>query len=154
MYQFKGKQWNARARRIAQAIKRGSSVLDLGAGEHNLKRFLKKCEYYPVDIYEHTPETIVMDLNKIDVRKLPHVDYIVAQGLLEYLDDPQDLLTQVGHLGDKLITTYRFEFGEPGMERKNSFSRHDMHLTLRAAGWSQIMQKDYTPQHSIFYCRK
>lgn len=154
MYQFEGKQWNARTRRIAQAIKRGSSVLDLGAGEQNLKRFLKRCEYFPVDLYPCTPETIVMDLNNIDVTKLPHVDYLIAQGLLEYLDDPEDFLKQIGHLGDNLVTTYRFEFGSPGMERKNNFPRDQVHSMLKRAGWARVLQKDYTPQHAIFYCRK
>lgn len=154
MYPFSNKQWTKRSKLIANMISPCSRVIDFGAGEENLKKFLKDCEYYPVDIYPCTENTIVMDLNGPVDTFLPKVDFLVAQGLLEYLNDPLKFLKAIKPLGDTLITTYRFEFGRPGMERKNSFERAEVYKLFEEAGWKGVMREKMTPNHYIFFCKK
>lgn len=80
--------WEPRARIIAKLIRSTDTVLDIGAGDQKLRRFIPPtCKYVPVDCVGDLPGTFVVDLNK--EFRLPDVAYSVAvcAGFLEYLND-------------------------------------------------------------------
>lgn len=80
--------WEARAQVISHFIRSTDSVLDLGAGDQKLRKYLPlSCRYTPVDCVNERSDTFVVDFNA-DFR-LPESDFnvIVAAGFLEYIAD-------------------------------------------------------------------
>jgi hypothetical protein len=104
-----------RNRMIAASIPRGSTVLDLGAGIQQLRRFLPRdCEYQPCDL-DGGPDVPPCDFDVLpcdfNAGRYPTVthryDVLVASGLLEFLRDPEAFLAQLPALGDMLLLSYR-----------------------------------------------
>ncbi|MDR2547750.1 MAG: hypothetical protein LBC96_09665 [Lachnospiraceae bacterium] len=70
------------------------SVVDLGAGNMNLKMFIHPdISYYPVDFKSRSDETIVCDLNKGEFPDI-YADVYVLCAMLYYMEDPVALLKQ------------------------------------------------------------
>ena len=58
-------QWENRARIIAHFIRPTDTILDLGAGDRKLKKYIpKSCGYIPVDCTDELPGTFVVDFNR------------------------------------------------------------------------------------------
>jgi hypothetical protein len=87
--------WKPRTKRAAALVPNGSRVIEFGAGNRNLERYLDpSCTYAASDIVERGPGTIVCNLN---LRPLPDLgtgvyDVAVLLGLLEYLRDVPSVL--------------------------------------------------------------
>lgn len=85
-----------RARIAAGFIPAGLCVVDVGCGSMMpLERHLPPgTRYVPVDVARRDDRTVVVDLN---VAPLPDLeaDYVVALGLLEYLNDVPGFLRQI-----------------------------------------------------------
>jgi len=85
-----------RARIAASFIPAGLCVVDVGCGSMMpLERHLPQgTRYIPVDVARRDDRTIVVDLN---LAPLPDfgADYVVALGLLEYLNDVPGFLRQI-----------------------------------------------------------
>jgi hypothetical protein len=80
--------WEFRAGIIAKLIRATDTVLDIGAGDHKLKKFISPaCTYVPVDCVDDVPGTFVVDFNK--EFRLPDVPFnvVVCAGSLEYIND-------------------------------------------------------------------
>jgi hypothetical protein len=103
-----GYQTAERNRLIAAFIPSGSTVLDLGAGIQQLRRFIPRdCEYQPCDL-DGGPDVLVCDFNAGQYPAVAHrYDVLVASGLLEFLRDPEAFLAQLPALGDTLLLSYR-----------------------------------------------
>jgi Methyltransferase domain len=87
--------WEPRTKQVAALVPNNSRVIEFGAGNRNLERYLDpSCTYVPSDLVDRGPGTIVCDLNK---RPLPdlgqHVyDVAVVIGVMEYLRDVPSVL--------------------------------------------------------------
>lgn len=80
--------WDDRAALISYFIRHSDTVLDLGAGGQNLKKFIpQSCGYIPVDCVDVREGTFVVDFNK--EFRLPDADFsvVVCAGFLGYLND-------------------------------------------------------------------
>jgi hypothetical protein len=99
--------WLSRSEIIALSIPSNSSVLDLGAGSQSLKRYLQGCIYQPCDLFQTTPDTLICDFNK---NIYPHIDneydFVVCNGLLEYIREPKVFLNKIIPMGRKYIISY------------------------------------------------
>ncbi|AWC21371.1 hypothetical protein CO731_00822 [Aminobacter sp. MSH1] len=103
--------WEPRSRIIAKLIRATDSVLDIGAGNRKLSRFIPpSCKYTPVDCVADLPGTFVVDFNK--EFRLPDVDFnvIVCAGFLEYLDDVPAFFRELAKQapGRQIVFTYIF----------------------------------------------
>ena len=89
---------------MAQCIDESDrSIVDLGAGNMNLKRFLpSSMDYYPVDYKPRNPETIICDLNKDEFPNI-YADVYFLCAMLYYIEDPQNLLRKTAHYANKKI---------------------------------------------------
>lgn len=87
--------WEPRTKRIATFVPNNSRVIEFGAANRILERYLDpSCSYVPSDIVDRGPGTIVCDLNQ---RPLPDLgqnvyDVAVLIGVLEYIRDIPSLL--------------------------------------------------------------
>ena len=90
-----------RNRLIARLIPAGASVLDLGAGQQELRRHLPRgCEYQACDLFEG-PGVLQCDFNAGVYPAVEHrYDVLVASGLLEFLTHPEDFLARLPEFGD------------------------------------------------------
>jgi O-methyltransferase len=103
--------WEARAQAISHFIRPTDVVLDLGAGDQKLRKYLPaSCEYLPVDCVNERPNTFVVDFNT--AFRLPDRDFnvVVAAGFLEYIADLarfMELLTSASP-GRLFLFTYHY----------------------------------------------
>jgi hypothetical protein len=101
--------WEKRMDQISKIIPEGTMVLDLGGGFCHLQERLKNCYYLSIDIKPWTDLTVVADLNEDEYPELEvsKFNYLVAQGIIEYIKDPADFLEKIKKYGDILLLTYR-----------------------------------------------
>jgi Methyltransferase domain len=87
--------WEPRTRKAAALVPNHSRVIEFGAGNRVLERYLdSSCTYVASDIVDRGPGAIVCDLNR---RPLPDLganvyDVAVFMGVLEYLRDVPSVL--------------------------------------------------------------
>jgi hypothetical protein len=92
--------WESRTQRAAALVPKHTRVIEFGAGNRVLERYLdRSCTYVPSDIVDRGPATIVCDLNR---RPLPDLsvgayDVAVLMGVLEYMRDMPSVLDWFGH---------------------------------------------------------
>lgn len=99
--------WDTRTEMIASMIPEDCSVLEFGAGRMALKRYLPySCRYTPSDILDRGEGTIICDLNDAVLPMFQHHDFIVFGGVLEYIYDPERLLSNLANCCHVIIATY------------------------------------------------
>lgn len=82
--------WESRTRKAAALVPANSRVIEFGAGNRRLERYLDpSCTYVASDIVDRGPGTILYDLNRRPLPDLGESGYDVAVilGVLEYLRD-------------------------------------------------------------------
>lgn len=88
--------WDERTAILGNMINQGAKVIEFGAGNMALKRFLPpSCSYTPSDIYKRDKEILVCDLNdKIEI-DLSQYNTAVFSGVLEYVYDIDTVFNQI-----------------------------------------------------------
>ena len=126
-------KWNPkeslrRAKFIAAYLgESNGKLLDIGSYKGELRRFLPKVEYYPLDVYDlkkRFKNAVVQNLNEDE--ELPFknefFDYIVCAGTLEHLFHPDKIMEEIRRvLKDKGIAII-------SLPNDNSFYLKFMHL--------------------------
>ena len=106
-------KWENRAKIIAHFIRPNDIVLDLGAGDRKLSKYLHKtCVYIPVDCTDKLPGTFVVDYN-VDFR-LPTQNFtvIVSAGFMEYLVDLDGFLKRLSSERDGTYFIFTISYGK------------------------------------------
>ena len=99
--------WDSRTERIARLIPPGATVLEFGAGRMTLRNQLPEgCKYTPSDLVDRGSGTIVCDLNTPDLPAFPPHDVAVFSGVLEYVNDIEYLIANVGKPFNIIIASY------------------------------------------------
>jgi hypothetical protein len=96
--------WEERTKAIARLVPAGSRVIEFGAGQRQLEKYLPEgCTYTPSDLVDRGPGTIVCDLNCRPLPNLLHVapEVGVFGGVLEYIRDVPTLLQWLVRSGVK-----------------------------------------------------
>lgn len=124
-------RWPLRLADIGRLIPPGSSVIDLGAGAQALQDHLHDCTYTAADLHQRTPWTLAFDMNG-DVWPEGRWDVAVMAGVLEYADDPRDVLVRVRHRARTAIITYRHRLNRGDLSVP-AFKR-----TAHTAGWREV----------------
>jgi hypothetical protein len=106
--------WFERSVYVSRFIPAGSSVLDFGAGDQDLRGLLmpkgdqpKIARYIPVDMVKTTPDTRLCDFNAGKWPRITErVDVVVCAGVLEYANDPALVLRHLKGYGDTILLSY------------------------------------------------
>lgn len=150
-------RWDGRTRLIAKIIPEGVSVIDLGGGFGNLFRHLKNCQnYVSLDVKNWTDATIKADFNKGEFPDIkPEFQMIVCQGILEYIEKPEEFLNKIKKYGSRLLITYRPIAGhkDTGIY-KNSMSAIEAVKKIKGAGWEIIFSREIIGTQKLFYCSR
>ena len=90
-------------KKVASLIPEGSVVLDVGCNDGMIRRFLKDCDYYGIDIDKEKVVNLrkqkikaeIVDLNKEGIPfKNKKFDYILLLDILEHLIDPAKIIKE------------------------------------------------------------
>lgn len=134
-------QWRNRAALAAAHIPPCSRVLDLGCGTMALRDFLPpNCVYFPADLYSRSPDCQVVDLNKGEFPTGTY-DFITLLGVVEYLTDPQHVLSKALSSAPRMLVTY-CTMSEPSLPHRrqmgwvNDLTCYEFESLLSTTGWS------------------
>lgn len=132
--------WNERTKLIASLVPDSASVFEFGAGAGVLKQYLPSgCKYQKSDLVDRDGCTIVLDLNKDELKPIEGFTTAVFSGVLEYLYD----LPGVSQFLSKSFETVIFSYAcleKNNNDRRshgwvNDFSISDLIGIFRAAGF-------------------
>lgn len=155
------KVWAERATQIAKYIPDKATVVDIGGGFENLRKFINADQYYCIDCYQATKQTILADLNK-EYPQLPErVQFVICQGVLEYMKSPMDFLLNMSQYGRHMVLTYRIakQKNENQKIKRNFMSFDQVEELLRVTGWEilawqWVEEKSGTQTEKLYYCVK
>jgi len=98
--------WDERNRIIASRIPKSLSVLDVGAGAQTLRNHLLDNRYVACDVIRR-PGVLYCDLNDgIFPSTDEKFDYVVCSGVIEYLLDPEAVISKLSEYGQNMILSY------------------------------------------------
>lgn len=159
-YPWGNNKWKVRTEFIAKLIPFGSSVLDLGGGLCHLEPYLLNCKYTSVDLEKWAEETIVADLGAKELPEIKAHQYIVAQGVLEYIPNGERFLRNIRKYGQVLIlTNRRWEKNDwrdiPRVQRNFG----DVSRMLKVSGWKVMFSRVLSrskglPIEKVMICRR
>ena len=156
-YNF-NRNWENRTQILAKYFAKNCSYIDFGAGTETVKKYLPSPkEYIPVDGYPVTKNTRVHNLN-YDVPILDKkCDYIICQGLVEYLKDVPKFLKEIKPNADRLVITF-YEGTKEKMNGWRSFYTFEQFENLlEEAGWKIRFRESLLhikTNEKIYYCTK
>lgn len=110
--------WDSRTVILAEMVPSGTRLIEFGAGRRRLEHFLAgRCAYYPADLVDRGPGTLVFDLNK---RPLPdltglRLEVAVFGGVLEYVVDVPGLVAWLGQTVSCCVASYAYVAPRPGV---------------------------------------
>lgn len=105
--------WNPRSEKIAKMIHPNSTVIEFGAGRKVLADYIdKSCRYQPSDCVDRGDDTLILDLNTTDLPNLPHYDYAVFSGVIEYLVDVPKVVNWLSTFAEHAVLSYLVVEGE------------------------------------------
>lgn len=162
--------WEPRTKQVAGLVPDNSRVIEFGAGNRNLERYLDpSCTYVPSDLVDRGPGTIVCDLNK---RPLPDLgqnvyDVAVMIGVMEYLRDVPSVLDWLtkyveicilacaparthGHSPRALVETLR----RARHGWMNSYREDEIFSLFRERGFELTKAEDWQNQRLFVYAQR
>ena len=150
-------KWEKRNKEIASLIsKKCSSVMDFGAGNMQLRKYISSnVTYFPVDYIERCKDTIVCDFNKHEFPK-QKADCSVLSGCFEYIKDTEWFLNELNDSTNKeLIISYNTIEDLPDIAlRENSgfqnhFTFNDFVYQIQRAGFLLYSYQRHLPESEI-----
>lgn len=155
-----GESWDARIKRMAVYIQPYSSVLDLGAGQMALKKFLPEgCVYVPCDLVARDPATIVCDFNQGQFPPSRPYDYVVCSGLIEYLHDVPGFFSRLKDYSERFIVSYAVKIKEQSVAQRrkldwvNDYTLIEM-VEIFHNNSLAVKSVDQSGKQRIFYLEK
>ncbi len=135
--------WDARAAAVAPMLRERRWVCDIGCGRQALRAQLEPgTRYLPADIRRWTPDTEPCELNqgRLPRRALRRCDVAVLLGVVEYILDPQRLLTRLHRYAEHLLLTYcapeLWTVDRAGFGWVNALSEAELRALLGGAGYA------------------
>ncbi len=99
--------WDERTKILAKFIKPNSHVIEFGAGNKSLLRFLPpNCVYSSSDIVKRYPDTLVCDLNESINFDLVAFNTAIFSGVLEYVYSIDNVFGQLSGKIENVILSY------------------------------------------------
>lgn len=161
--------WAPRARELAAFVPSGSRVIEFGAGNRILERYLEpSCTYVASDIVDRGPGTIICDLNR---RPLPGLkagtfDIAVFIGVLEYLRDVPSVFDWLAPRVSYFLLSYvcadpdrgplsglREAFRRMKMGWMNNYREQDIRELLSERGFNLIRESAWKNNRLFLFSR-
>jgi hypothetical protein len=148
--------WAYRAGLAAQMIPAYARVLDIGCGAMDLEKALPRgSAYQPCDLVARDARTIVCDLNAGEFPKDVQADVVTLLGVLEYVQEPLELLRKVRALGCPLVCSYSITDRRPELDRAaqgwiNSYDFEGLSELMRTAGFGLQARQAVDPLQDLF----
>lgn len=140
--------WTKRAKAAASLVGQCNYVIDVGGGRGHLKEVLKPKRYVSIDLDKWTEETVVADLN-YGCPILEPCDTIFCLGVIEYIENPDQFLTELHKYGDDMVISYRLK-SEGGMPRQNEFTFKEFEDTLLWNHWHIVEYKELSSLERVY----
>lgn len=137
---------------VAKVIPDGASILDLGGGFGGITRFTKPETYVSLDLELYTNLTVKANFNKGIFPEVGRFQFLICQGILEYLDQPAEFLKKIKKYGDIMLLTYRK--GQADSKQKNNMDFPWVRMMLTDCGWEIVFERPIANAQRFFYCRK
>ena len=141
----------------AKFVNPNSSVLDVGCGAMALQNYLPDgCSYTPCDLLDRGNGCIVADLNKGEFPTGSY-DYIIFQGVLEYVYDVPAILKKTRQVAANLLLDYTSVHVDEVIKRRNcgwvsDLSPGDLVRELIAARWKNIALRKQIDDRYLYIC--
>lgn len=122
--------YDSRTEGLAALIAPGARVLELGAGGRHLETLLVPgSAYFPLDLVDRGPGTVLCDLNRRPLPDLGHLraDVVVCGGVLEYLYDLPAVISWLAGVAPICVASYI------GVAAPQGSWRHKRELLRRTA---------------------
>ncbi|AWK02985.1 hypothetical protein HYN56_01640 [Flavobacterium crocinum] len=99
--------WNERTQILGNYIYPQAHIIEFGAGNMFLKKYLKNySKYTPSDIIKRFEETVVCDLNEPFNIDLSNYNTVVFSGVLEYVYDIDKIFGQLNSNIKQIVLSY------------------------------------------------
>lgn len=145
--------WTIRNKFISNYISPNSNIVDLGCGNKDLLKYVIPKNYLGVDFenpYADLNLNLNLDFNLSNINF--DIDYIVASGLLEYLDDVGSFFKNIKCNSKFYIFTYwKIKNKIYNLKNKNAYSID--HLESLINQNFSIVETDKWKQHNIYICK-
>jgi hypothetical protein len=151
------REWEHRTKIIADILPERATVIEMGGGFCHLEKYIKNGEYISLDLKPWTDKTIVADFNKGQFPELLGIyQFIVCQGILEYIEGPEEFLREIKKYGKILIITYRLGQKKEIKERKNRMTFVEIREILEKNGWEILLKSiiSISGEQQLFYCKQ
>lgn len=117
--------YDERIKLMAQFLKEGRSVLDIGCGQQALKKYIpSNIFYYGCDIVKRDEHTIVCNFNNLEYPPFRYYDYIFCSGVLEYIEDLEYFLYNIQGYGTEFIFSYAPNYTDVESRLKSGWVNH------------------------------
>jgi hypothetical protein len=151
------REWKTRTKIIADILPDGARVIEMGGGFCHLEKYIKNGEYISLDLKPWTDKTIVADFNKWQFPELLGLyQFIICQGILEYIEKPERFLNEIKKYGKIMILTYLTDTTHDVADRKNKLTFNEIREMLEKTGWDILMQSiiSISGEQKLFYCKQ
>lgn len=102
--------WTLRNKLIAEQLDKGKSILDIGGGAGDLKKYYTPSRYLNVDGMPMDQVDLKLDLNEeYQLQIEPGWDYAVNSGILEWVSHVDKFLYKQRSLASEYIFTWHIE---------------------------------------------
>jgi hypothetical protein len=114
--------WAHRTQVMAQLIPNHSKVIEFGAGRMFLKDYLPlNCSYVPSDLVKRSPETIICDLNSLELPTFSFYDIAFFSGVIEYINNVPKVIKHLSPSINSVIVSYATYDLTPKYRRVNGW---------------------------------
>jgi hypothetical protein len=127
--------WDDRIVLMAERIRPGSSIIDLGAGQQALRKYLPAdSRYQACDLVARDRDTIVCDFNKGQLPPLRKYDYVFCSGLLEYIVDLTEFISRLTAYSDRFLVSYAVKINSQTIEQRRKLDWVNDHTLAEIMG--------------------
>jgi hypothetical protein len=155
--------WEPRTKRIAEFIPKNSRVIEFGSGRQHLAQYLDpSCIYFPSDLVDRSPGTLICDLNKRplpDLKSTLRPDVAVFAGVLEYVRDLPAVVEWLSHQVTVCVASYTCAGSEPATVQRvlevffrsyygylNEYTEKEIIALFRTHGFVCVKKDEWTSQ--------
>ena len=139
---------------MASMVSPNSSVIEFGAGNMKLRdKIPHDCSYQASDIIARFPGVIECDINKKITIDLKQYDTAVFSGVLEYVYNIENVISQISPYVENIILSYacRDISNAPRLERGwlSDYSREELEEIFTSYNYEVLQYREWRNQ-SIF----
>jgi len=153
----KEKAWLHRTKKICRFLPDDCSAVDIGGGFCHPTRFVKFRKYLSLDNRKWTDVTKVCNLDKGEFPDIGTFEFMICQGVIEYMHDPVAFLEGISKYASRMILTYRLGKNIKSVGFRNEYLFGELKKILKTAGYEIVVEQFVEEvkgkqNEKLFYC--